>query len=309
MSYLTQKKYYTNDDTSPTNKNWGEYQRVGLFDIVNNYLLMYSGNHSLTNNEERFKVLFHAKRCIQEINYDASGIIQSLQLTVGEDLRFILPPDYVNFVRISLYKDKTVRLLTEDIQVNSAVQYEQNANADIEFYGDDVILVDPSEIDGDRLNGILRTMYLNNDNPNDNLNGMFGWRINNQWYFERTFGRRYGLNTETANVNPTYRIDKSAGVINFSSAMANQSCILEYISDGMQGGDDTLVYVNKLFESYVYAYIEYEIMSSKVGVQDYVIRRLQKKKSALLANAKIRISNLHPARILMNLRGQNKFLK
>ena len=62
MSYINQKKYYTNDGASPTNKNWGSYQYVSLEDIVNNYLLMYSGNHSLVNNEERYKILFHTKR-------------------------------------------------------------------------------------------------------------------------------------------------------------------------------------------------------------------------------------------------------
>jgi hypothetical protein len=58
------------------------------------------------------------------------------------------------------------------------------------------------------------------------------------------------LNTETANFNPTFRIDKKAGVINFDSTMANEQCILEYIADGMEGGNDSLVSVNKLFEDY-----------------------------------------------------------
>ena len=29
--------------------------------------------------------------------------------------------------------------------------------------------------------------------------------------------------------------------------MAGELCILEYISDGMEGGDDSLITVNKLF--------------------------------------------------------------
>jgi len=44
-------------------------------------------------------------------------------------------------------------------------------------------------------------------------------------------------------------------------------------------------------------------------VQEYVVRRAQKRKTALLRNAKIRISNIHPGRLLMNLRGQDKWLK
>ena len=129
------------------------------------------------------------------------------------------------------------------------------------------------------------------------------------WYADYTIGARYGLNTETANINPTFRIDKKAGVINFDSTMLNESCILEYISDGMEGGDDSQVSVNKLFEDYVYAYIEYAILNSKFNVQEYIINRARKRKTALLRNAKIRLSNIHPGRLLMNLRGESKWIK
>ena len=91
--------------------------------------------------------------------------------------------------------------------------------------------------------------------------------------------------------------------------MANQSCILEYVSDGMENGDNSLITVNKLFEKYVYAYIQYEILNSKLGVQEYIISRARKEKTALWRNAKIRISNIHPGRLLMNLRGMDKFIK
>ena len=46
-----------------------------------------------------------------------------------------------------------------------------------------------------------------------------------------------------------------------------------------------------------------------LGVQEYVVNRARKDKSSLLRNAKIRLSNIHPGRLLMNLRGQNKLIK
>jgi len=64
-----------------------------------------------------------------------------------------------------------------------------------------------------------------------------------------------------------------------------------------------------LFEAYIYAAIEYEILSSKFGVQEYVIARARKKRRSLLSNAKIRISNIHPGRLLMNMRGMDKQIK
>ena len=61
MTYITDYQYYENNQVSPKEANWGSYQYVSLEDIVTNFLLMYSGNHSLVNNEERYKILFYRK--------------------------------------------------------------------------------------------------------------------------------------------------------------------------------------------------------------------------------------------------------
>ena len=118
MSYITAYQYYDNNGNTPENLNWGSYQYVSLYDIVTNFKLMYSGNHSLINNEPRYRILFHAKRGIQELNYDAFNQIKTLELDVCDNLRFVLPPDYVNWVRVSLFKDGVLRQLVEKIQAN-----------------------------------------------------------------------------------------------------------------------------------------------------------------------------------------------
>ena len=91
--------------------------------------------------------------------------------------------------------------------------------------------------------------------------------------------------------------------------MAGELCILEYISDGMEGGDDSEVTINKLAEEFLYSYIKYALLNNKFGVQEYVVLRAKKDKTANLRNAKLRLSNMHPGRLLMNLRGQNKWIK
>lgn len=307
MAYISQYEYYDNNGSQPSDANWGSYQYVSLFDVVNNFMLMYSGNHSLINNEERYKVLFHAKRAIQELNYDAFKEVKVLELTVANSLRYVLPSDFVNWVRISLYKDGYLRPLSENIQTISANAYLQDNKGDILFDSDGNILKpENSQIDFDRLNKIKKSIYLN---PGSQFDGSEGWCVDGQWYFNYSIGSRFGLNTETANFNPTFNINKKAGVINFNSDMSDQLCILEYISDGMEGGNDSIISVNKLFEKYVYAYIKYEILNSKLGVQEYIVGRARKEMTALLRNAKIRMSNIHPGRLLMNLRGMDKMIK
>ena len=306
MSYLNQKKYYTNDGVSPTDANWGSYQYVSLADIMTNFELMYEGNHSLVNNENRYKILFHAKRAIQELNYDAFKEIKALELTVYDDLRFVLPSDYVNWVKLYLFKNNTLLQLTENIQVQSATSYIQTGSASFTYDTGNNVNTEESDLDTTRKSGALNSIYLNQNNENDvNVNCV---DCEGDIYNSR-IGARYGLNTETANINPTFTIDKKSGVINFDSTMANQQCVLQYISDGMENGDDSKISVNKLFEDYIYAYIQYAILNSKFGVQEYIVNRARKNKQALLRNAKIRLSNIHPSRLLMNLRGEDKWLK
>lgn len=307
MGYMSQYQYYENGGNTPEEENWGSYQYISLADVVTNFLLMYSGNHSLVNNEERYKILFHAKRAIQELNYDAFKEIKILELTVPDSLRFVFPSDYVNWVRISMYKDGWLRPLTENIQTLSSNAYLQDNTGRILFDQDgNVLKPEYSEIDFDRITKQKKSIYLNQGNQ---FNGQLGWNTDGMWYFEYNVGTAYGLNTETANFNPTFNINRKAGVVNFDSSMAGSSCVLEYVSDGMEQGDNSLITVNKLFEQYIYAAIKYEILNSKFAVQEYIVTRARKERSSLLRNAKIRISNIHPGRLLMNMRGMDKQIK
>jgi len=245
MAYLTGYQYYENAGNSPENENWGTYQYVSLKDIVNNFMLMYVGNNKLVNNVDKYEILFHAKRGIQELNYDALKEIKIVELSICDDLKLVLPPDYVNYVRISLYKDGVLRPLTENIQTNYSNSYLQDNSCRVLFDQDGNVLEGTSILDYDRIHKLNKSIYLGDGD----FNGMEGYNLDGKWYFNHTIGARFGLNTETANVNPTYRIDKKSGVINFGSGMAGQLCILEYVTDGMEGGDDsevTIVCLNVL---------------------------------------------------------------
>ena len=306
MAYINDYAYYANSGAIPQDKNWGSYQYVSLNDIVNNFMLMYQGNHELINNLNRYQVLFHAKRGIQELNYDAMKEVKVLQMDLDDNLRFILPSDYVNWVRISQYLNGVLYPLTENIQTGWASTYLQDNNAKI-IYDQDGNVLKPqfSQLDMSFTSG-AKTIYLNESSA---YNNQSGWNVDGCWYFDFGIGARFGLNTETANANPTFSIDKQRGVINFSSIGNGASVVVEYVSDGMENGEDGNISVNKLFEEYLYAYIRYSLLNGRLGVQEYIVNRARKDKSSLLRNAKIRLSNIHPGRLLMNMRGQDKWLK
>ena len=297
MAYITDYQYYDNNGEHPQNANWGSYQYVTLEDIVNNFMLMYVGNDKLVNNVERYNVLFHAKRGIQELNYDAMKEIRVVELTVTDRLNIVLPEDYVNWVRISLYKDGLLRPMSENHQINYATSYLQDNDGFVLFDHENNVLQATSMLEEDRINAQNAKIHP----------GEVSLEANN--IYQYTVGGKFGANPETETGNPTFKIDKRAGVINFSSQMGDENVVLEYVSDGLEKGDDSRVSVNKMFEEYIYAYIKYAILNSKFGVQEYIVNRARKDKTNQLRNAKIRISNIHPGRLLMPMRGRNKWIK
>jgi hypothetical protein len=306
MSYITDYQYYENSQNVPTDANWGSYQYISLEDIVNNFMLMFQGNNEIVNNVNRYQVLFHAKRGIQELNYDAMKEIKILELQICDQLRFVLPQDYVNWVRINVEENGMLYPMTENIQTNWSGAYLQDHECRILFDIDgNVLKPHNSFFDIQRLSGQQQNMYPGTG-P---YAGKMGWCIDGQWCFDYAIGAKFGLNTETANVNPTFSINRKGGVINFNSGMAGKLVVLEYVSDGMENGDDSSVSVNKLFEDFIYAYIKYAILNGRHGAQEYLVNRARKDKSSLLRNAKLRLSNIHPGRLLQNLRGQDKWIK
>lgn len=296
MPYINNETYYGDS------ANHGEYQYVSLHDLVNNFMLIYVGDDKVINHVKKHEALFHAKRAIQELTYDAHKDVKAMEIEVADTLQMILPPDFVNYVRVSLNIDGVLRPLGENRQVNSARRYVQDANLDVTFDVDGNVVTTDSLVDIKR--GELQ-QYLG---PGP-FSGCYGWCYENDWYFSYGVGGWYNLEPELANANPTFLINKTSGVINFSSGVANQLIVLEYISDGLQNGDDDSVEVNKMAEEYIYMYMVWAILNTKFGIQEYIIRRYQKLKEAKLRNFKIRNGNLHPGRILQSLRGRDKTIK
>jgi len=305
MAYISDFEYYENNGTAPTSANWGSYQYVSLIDIVNNFMLFYTGNDSLINNVHQSKVLFHAKRAIQEFNYDAFKNIKILELEIGTTNQFVMPPDYVDYVRISYEKDGTLFPLVENKQTNFANSYLQDVNNNIVFDVNGNVIEVQSQLDVSRLAGDTQKQYFGDGT----FNGSWGWWIDGDWYFSRQLGPMFGLNPETTNVNGTYKIDKANGVINFSSDLSGSNIVLEYITDGMENGNDAAVYVVKVAEEAIYAYIRWAILNNKLGIPIYERNEAKRQKKAYYDNAKIRLIGLRPETLLMTLRNQDKWIK
>ena len=302
LSATTYLKIQLNENT--LQEGHGSYEYTRLNDVIDNFLIAYVGTGKLIPSVKRSNVVFHAKRGLQEFSYDTLKSVRSQELTVNYALNVIIPQDYVNYVRLSwtdglgvqhtIYpaNELTTNPFASPIQdeVGTPTQDSQDSN----IQGSSQIEAawaanDPRKISGDILRDVTDASVLVNS-PYDGM-----------------LGQRYGLDPATSQKNGWFTINEREGVFSFSSELKGKIIILEYISDGNAYDQDARI--PKMAEDALYSHIIYSILSTSVGVQEYIIKRLQKERSAKLRNAKIRLSNIKLDQIIQVMRGKSKWIK
>lgn len=290
------------------NENWGGYQYVTIKDVVNRFMLTYVGDDRiLPSSTKRYQVIYHAKRALQELNYDALKEVKAMELELGDTLQIILPNDYVNYVRIS-YVDQNGRfhplIENRDTTIITA-PYLQDNKFNILFDEDGYPLEGQSLTDVNS-----RSTDLGNVNQYTACGGGCGDSscISTGCGGPNYGGANYGLDTSKANKNGTFNIDKKLGVIQFSSEIKYSTIVLEYISDGLESNDESEIEVHKLAESCLINYIAWQMLHTKYNVQEYIVNRFRKEYFSQLNNTKIRMSDLKGEKIMQLLKGRRTWL-
>jgi len=285
---LTDKQYYENSS------NWGSYQFVKLSDIINNFYAFYVGDDKIINDISRYDVVFHAKRALQELHYDALNNVRAIELELSDDLQIELPKDFVRLIKASWVDERgRLRPMISDKNTRVVDAYLQDDEYDIIFDNDGNAIKGTSIVDT-RLAGI-------NDqdgDANDYLNKA-----------DEFFGGRYGLDTSSSNVNGKYNIDKNSGYIRFSSSVKARTVVLEYITDGFSDLNEDELKVNKLAEDFLYKHIANQVIQYKHNIQEYIVRRFKNEAFAAMKNMKIRMMDIHPLDLTQSLKGRNKWIK
>ena len=283
--------------------NNGSYSYITIDNIVNNFLVAYVGEGKLIPSVKRTDVIFHAKRGLQEFSYDTLKSIKSQELTIPDSLSVIIPQDYVNYVNLSWIDDYGIKhtiyptTLTSNpytvpIQDNEGVPTQDSLGENLEG----------SSLTEERWDRANDRLISGNFNMNYYNAGVYNWS-----WDKLAFGRRYGLNPETSQRNGWFTVNEREGKFSFSSDLKGLMIILEYVSDGLSMDGDTKV--PKMAEEAMYMHIAYNILAGRAGVQEYVVRRYKKDRSAALRNAKIRLSNIKLNEIVQVMRGKSKWIK
>lgn len=291
------------------NEKWGGYQYVTIKDIINSFMMTFCGDDRiLPSTTKRYQVLYHAKRALQELNYDALKEVKVLELELGDNLQIILPPDYVNYVRIS-WVDGAGKF--------HPLQENRDASVVTASYLQDNKFKILFDSQGYPLEGtsVAKTNAANQDvsfvtkyDVFDNFATDFSFGAAN-FVGSNYGGANYGLDASRANKNGTFLIDKRSGVIQFSSDSKYNIIVLEYISDGLEFSDESDIQVNKLAEECVINFIAWKMLHSKLNVQEYIVNRYRKEYFSQLNNTKIRMADLKMDKIIQLLKGNRNWLK
>jgi len=289
---------YLLDDAKWT--NYGGYSYVTIEEIVNNFLVAYVGDGKLIPSAKRTDVIFHAKRGLQEFSYDTLKSIKSQELTIPPSLSLIIPQDYVNYVKLSYIDNVGVKHIIYPTTLTSnpyTVPLQDH---------DGVPTQDHLGIN-DEGTSQTNDRWENNNTSTTGVNTQNSLFYDNGRWYNFSYGQRYGLSPEVAQSNGWFTIDEREGKFSFSSNLAGQLIILEYISDGLSNDLDTKV--PKMAEEAMYMHIAYSILAGRSGVQEYIVRRFKIDRRAALRNAKIRLSNIKLEEITQIMRGKSKIIK
>jgi len=282
----------------------GDYEYTRLNDVIDNFLIAYVGAGKLIPSVKRTDVIFHARRGLQEFSYDTLKSIKSQELTVPTTLSLIIPQDYVNYVNLSWVDSLGVlHTIYPTNNLNQSPYYtftQDNEGKPIQDASDSNTEV-TSEIDDrwDKTNPRFISGGFKNDLNNAN--------VLDRSYYDAFLGQRYGLEPQTSQKNGWFKIDHRKGTFNFTSNLSEKLILLEYISDG--NAYDLDARIPKLAEEALYSHILYSILSTRVGIQEYIVRRFKQERSAKLRNAKIRLSNIKLDQIVQVMRGKSKWIK
>lgn len=295
----TDEQYYLGPDGvwDSWDENYGSYQFTSIKDIINNFIISYTGEDKIISKVKRSDVAFHAQRGIQEFSFDILPSIKSQEIEIGARLNFVLPKDYVNYVKFTWTDERGVeRIIYPTNKTSNPSGITQDSSAEYLFDENEEIILSENS----RTLNKFQSTTLNTGDELHSINDSEQLRLNN-------FGRRYGLTPENAQSNGVFFIDKLKGVAFFDSSFVGKIVTLKYISDGL--GTDEEMTVHKFAEEALYKYIAYAILSTRSNTPEYVVSRLKKERAAAKRNSKIRLANIKIEEIAQVMRNKSKIIK
>ena len=130
LDNTTQRNYY-----KQYRSELGSYQFVSLADIINQFMIVYTGEEKIITKANKMDVAFHAQRALAELSFDTFKSVKSQEIELPSSLTMMLPHDYVNYTKISTVDDSGIKhgLYPTLKQTSNPFKILQNDNKDYDF--------------------------------------------------------------------------------------------------------------------------------------------------------------------------------
>jgi hypothetical protein len=276
-------EYYSDEDLH------GEYQFVKLEDLVNNFTQNYTGDDSLLGYIPRSKVIYQIKQGIRQFTMDFLNEVRVVELELNDANNIILPPDYLNYVRISWVDQRTgrIRPMSQNRHTPLGTAYLQDNVGDILF-----------DNDGEILEGTTAIEAINDNlpaNPSDYPNYPYGcFGIYSRYQLDPIFNY-----DTTINSNGTFNINDKR--IHFGADSESRIILLEYISDGLQVAESEQK-IHKFAEIALYDYVHYNLSKNSIRLPNYEKKNLEDAYTTSSRNARLKLLRLNPSEFIAQWR-------
>ena len=281
MAIVTPSEYYSDEDAH------GNYQYVPLVELIDDLEIETQDDDSYLKNTKRYKIIHHLRRGLQSIYKAAGNDVQGFCITVPTNLSFALPRDYMQYVRVSVIEldtstgAKRLRVLDVNKNMNTAIGYLQDHNADLLFDQEGYILMS----DGDNAYG----------QPHQTLP------------FCKT-GSQYHLDTSALSEHGEFIFDEQRVKMLFSSNLMDRDIVFEYISDGLHADlDEGQIKVHKHLIAPLKDWAYYACIEGKRTVPMNEKMRALRRYKTTLHQAKLDRADFNFFEISRAFRVQSKF--
>ena len=273
----------------------GDNRFISLEDIINNYMVLYTGA-DMHGSNNRLKIEAFAQRAIQEFSYDTFSV-KSLEYEIGDLPRIPMPQDYVSLVALNTVDSNGLeRWMVERKDSSNPISIAQNNNGVPLF-------------DNETGEAMYIDSYTNEQFNNPNFRGDRNVTYAGDSQYER-YGQRYYLNTERVSNAYTYVINEADGTIEVDNRLMEdgQVITLKYVSDGLSS-DLSEIKVHKFAEQAIYDSIYYENIARMLNVPANEKDRAKRRMKGKMKQTKLRLSNISPRDLLQTLRAQAQWIK
>lgn len=280
---------------------------ISLNDIINNFLIAYTGPGKMVPDAKRTEVIFHARRCLQEFAYDTlksqfsttANLVSVAADPAGSRVKFPQPTDSVAIIKVVRSANNPPSQASTLATAGSLYTPGRIYDTFFDRDGGSGISVRVDTVTGGAAVGPIATYTIMNPGTGYSINDIVslvdigGTGLNGQIkitaldFFTQPMTEVARVVTTPITSLTEYSVDYATRELFFADALAGFAVEYTYLSNALT--TDESAAIPKLAEEALYACMIYSIMANRDNPDPNMLQRLLISKIALLDLSKSRL--------------------